>query len=390
MNFFFKEIPYSINCDWLQYSVKTKELEPELICPDGYRIEIAQGNNIFKNRAMVFTLDGRKFLTLLWCPYSKVLDQQIMTVQVANEFLYNQSITKSFEVVRKIVDCNFNAIGRFDVCCDFEINERQLNFLKHLNSGHYYVQRKGEGSVWWHEVDKEGFKKKQLHCLAFGSQKSEIKVKIYNKSREQGLLNPAKPDENGVVKEPEPEKPWIVKNWEELGMDKKAVWRIEFSLSGAGELEWNRQKISLENIESPSWLVRCFFDLYKERFITRINQGKKHDHKNDDSRVYLLSLPVDGEHLTWKEPLEDAIESKPATKLLRSMMRNLDNEVLNCSKPIFESYAKSIINLVENANLGNYFRYLFEDDVLSYFEKKYETIGEGIQTVSLPPSRFIN
>ena len=48
--------------------------------------------------------------------------------------------------------------------------------------------------------------KKQLHCLSFGSQKSEIKVKIYNKSREQGLLLPSTIDKNGVVKEPEPEK----------------------------------------------------------------------------------------------------------------------------------------------------------------------------------------
>ena len=390
MNFFFKGIPYSINCDWLQYSVKTKELEPSILCPAGYRVEIAQGNNIFKNRAMVYTLDGRKYLTLLWGPHSKVIDQQIMTVQVANEFLYNSRFSESFNVVRQIVDCSFNAVGRFDVCCDFEINETQLNFLKHLNSGHYYVQRKGEGSVWWHEETKDGFKKKLLHCLSFGSQKSEIKVKIYNKSREQGLLVPPQVSESGVVIEPEPEKPWIVANWEELGMNKKAVWRLEFSLSGAGELEWNREKIQLEHIESPSWLSRCFFDLYQERFVTRINQGQKHGHKNDDARCYLLKLPKDGEHLTWKEPLEEAIESKPATKLLRALMRNLDNELLNCSKPIFESYAKTIIELVEGANLANYFKYVYEEGYLSYFEKKYNEIGEGVVTKSLPPSRFMD
>lgn len=390
MNFFYKDSPFSINCDWCSYSVKTNELNPEIMCPDGYRVEIAQGNNIFKDRALVFTLDGRKFLTLLWNPHSKILDQQIMTIQVANEFLYSHKIAESFEVVKKIVNCSFNAVSRFDVCCDFEINDRQLNFLKHLNSGHYYVQRKGEGSVWWHEVDKDGFKKKQLHCLSFGSQKSEIKVKIYNKSREQGLLLPSTIDKNGVVKEPEPEKPWIVKNWDELHMDKKNVWRLEFSLSGAGELEWNREKIQLHHLDSYSWLMRVFFDLYNDRFICRMNQGKKHGHKNDDRRVYLLDLPKDGEHLTWKEPNEDPIESKPATKLLRAMMRNLENEVLNCSKPIFESYAKTIINLVENANLGNYFRYVFEDDVLSFFEKKYDEVGAGLVTKSLPPNRLMD
>ena len=390
MNFYYHDVPYCLNCDWLQYSVHLKSPEPDIICPDGYRIEIAQGNNIFKDRALVFDMNGHKLLTLLWNPHSKVISNLIMTVQVSNEGLYSGFISKSFDLVRSIVDCTFNAIGRLDICCDFEISDKQLKFLACLNTHHYYVQGKHEGSTWWHEINYNGLRKKQLHCLSYGSQKSEIKVKIYNKSREQGLLQPAKVDANGNELPIEPEKPWIVRNWEENHMDIKRIWRIEFSLQGAGQLEWNREKIQLEHIESWSWLSRVFFDLYQKRFVTRINYGKRHGHKNEDPRIYLLDLPADGEALTWKEPNEDFETAKPAAKLLRAMMRNLDNEMLNCSKTIFESYAKTVINLVENAHLDHYFNYLFETDVLSYFEKKYEEIGGGIVSVSLPPSRFMD
>ena len=390
MNFIFDSKPFCINCDWLQYSVKLKSPEPDIICPEGYHIEAAQGNNIFKDRALVFDLEGNKLLTLLWNPYSKVISNLIMTVQVSNKLLYQDGILSSFNLLRQIVECSFNSVGRVDICCDFEIDNKGLQFLKHLNSGHYYVERKHEGSTWWHDENINGFKKKKLHCITYGSSSSEIKVKIYNKSREQGLVGSPQFNANGEEIEPEPEKPWIVQNWEEMNMDKKQVWRIEFSLSGAGELEWNREKIQLEHIANWSWLIRVFFDLYHNRFVTRINEGRRKGHKNNDKRVWLVNLPIDGEHLTWKEPLEQDKISKPAVKLLRSMMRNLDNETLNCSRLIFESYAKSIINLVENARLGDYFRYVFEDDVLSFFEKKYEEIGQGVVSKSLPPSRFMD
>ena len=44
MNFRFHDIAYSINCDWLQYSVRAKTANPELLVPDGYRLEVTQGN----------------------------------------------------------------------------------------------------------------------------------------------------------------------------------------------------------------------------------------------------------------------------------------------------------------------------------------------------------
>lgn len=390
MFFTYGEQKFCINCDWLQYAVQTHESEPEIFCPDGYRLEICQGNNIFRNRALVFDSGGRKVLTLLWAPYSKVLNQQIMTVQVSNELIYEGFIEKSFELVQKIVPCSFNNIGRFDVCCDFEIDQDKLEFIKHLNSGHYYVERKKEGSTFWHETNNHGFIHKQLHCLSWGSKTSEIKVKLYNKSREQGLVGGTPEWLEQPEQEPEPDKPWIVNEWKEAGMDIKNVWRLEFSLSGSGQLMWNGKHISLSNIGSWSWLNRVFFDLFKTRFVTRINQARRSGHKNLDKRVWLFQLPEDGEQLKWKESKEQEKVSKPAIELLRGMMRGLENPALLASKALFVPYASTIIDIVERSGLDTYFRNCFETDVNSYFENMYNDVGLGLVHRIASPNRLMS
>ena len=379
MHFIFENNGFCLNCDWLQYSVLTDSEEPEIICPDGYRLEIAQGNNIFENRALLFNGNGEKVLTLLWKPYSSVLNKRLMTVQVANKFLYTGMIRKNFELVRQIVACSFNSVGRFDICLDFEANEDFLEAVKHLNSGHYYVQHKTEGSSWWHEVNKDNFKHKQTHCLTWGSPNSEIKVKLYHKSREQGLIG-------GDT----PEKPWIVEEWEEAHFDKKNVWRLEFSLAGAGQLRWEKQLITLEMIENESWLRRVFFSLYHKRFVCRINQGKRQGHKNNDTRIYLIKLPLDGENLTWYEAPNLKSESKPAIELLRSLMRQVDNSAVMASKLMFESYGKMICEVIENYGLENYFKAVFEKDYTDYLAELYDKSGSGVYNMNLKPSRFFD
>ena len=129
MYFTFNGSKFAINCDWLQYSVILNHTDPELRCPEGYRIELCQGTNVYQYRALVIDSAGRKELTLLWHPHSSSLNPLHMSVQVANEFLYSGKIASSLDLVKEIVDCTFNSIGRFDVCCDFEANNTTLEFI---------------------------------------------------------------------------------------------------------------------------------------------------------------------------------------------------------------------------------------------------------------------
>lgn len=379
MYFTCKSEKYCCNCDWLQFSVLTAETDPEIICPDGLRIELCQGNNIFENRALIFDGRGAKYMTLLWKPYSKVLKPNLMTVQVANEFLYlpdGIGIRWAWDDLQRIVDCTFNAIGRVDICLDFEGNGQRVEFLKHLNSGHYYVQGKHEGSVWWHEAQL----KKQLHCLTWGSQKSEIKVKIYHKSREQGITS------EGA----EPEKPWIVDEWKLAGMNAANVWRLEFSLSGAGQLRYKGQPITLDMVSSHEWILSILLELYQGRFVTRINQGRRSGHHNEDRRVYLLNLPTTKAALKWAEPLGQDHDIPAAITLLRAMMRQLDNPVIQCHRPTFETYATAILDIVQSHKLDGYFIRTYEAEPQEYFDAMWQNVGSGIKHTTPSPARLMD
>lgn len=390
MFFQYHNSKFCINCDWLQFSVKTPDVRPQLSCPPGYRLEINQGNNVFKHRAILFDHHGNKYLTLLWEPYSRVLDDKIMTVQVANQLLYTGEIPHALRLLQAIVPCEFNSIGRVDVCCDFEIDDQKLDFIKHLNSGHYYAERKKEGSTFWHEVKDGVFPKKQLHCLSWGSKSTEIKVKLYNKSREQGLIGGESIDVEGVIHEPDPEKPWIVNEWQKNSMDAKSIWRLEFSLSGAGQLRYNDKPITLENIIDLNWLVGVFVDLYHTRFVTRINQGRRQGHKNLDKRVYLIDLPTDGNHLAWNESNVDQEEVAPAITLLRTLMNNIDSPVVLCSRANFDRYVDTIMQIVASGNLYGYFCRTFNESPQAYFEHMLESVGEGISERIVSPSKYFN
>lgn len=382
MFFKYHDSKFCVNCDWLSFSVHLREPEPEIMCPDGLRIELCQGNNVFEHRAMIFDGRGAKYMTLLWKPYSKVLPANLMTCQLANEFLYlpaGQGIKWAYEDLQRIVNCTFNAVGRIDICIDWEATDNRLEFLKHLNSGHYYAQHKSEGSTWWHEVSNGDYKHKQLHCLTWGSPKSEIKVKIYHKSREQGLIN-------GDT----PEKPWIVEEWKQNGMDIRNIWRLEFSMQGAGQLRYKGQSIQLANIQDEFWLLNVLCELYDNRFVTRINQGKRNGHKNLDQRVYLFQLPPRAAGLKWAEPKGKDYELPASITLLRSLMRQVDNPVVMASRPMFEEYAYMIIHLVEAHKLDGYFRRTYQDECRAYFDSMWDNVGQGIRQTTPSPARLMD
>lgn len=306
-----------------------------------------------------------------------------MTVQVANEYLYldgGAGVLWSFEDLQKIVECTFNAIGRVDICCDFEGSEKRTQFINNLNSGHYYAQHKSEGSTWWHEVgDTQKASKKQLHCLTWGSQKSEIKVKLYHKSREQGLIS-----------SDDAEKPWIVQQWKLNNMDIHNVWRLEFSLTGAGQLRWKGQPLTLENVADEEWLLNVFCELYNSRFVTRINQGRRNGHHNNDKRVFLFQMPKRAAGLKWADLKGKDYELPAAITLLRSMMRQIDNPAVMSNKLTFNDYASTILNIIDNHKLHGYFVRTYERDPSQYFNELWENVGQGLRKTTLSPALLMD
>lgn len=370
-----------INCDWLQYSVMLADDEPEFICPDGFRIEFLQGNNIFRHRALIFDEQGRKWLTLLWNPFSSLLNKRLMTVQVANILLYYDGISVSFSKLQEIVNCSFNSCGRIDVCCDFVASESQLESIKHLNSGHYYVQGKSEGANWWHATSVTAgnrvYRRNQNHCLNWGKSTSDIKVKLYHKSREQGMLDPNS----------EPDKPYIVELWRNAGWDVTGVWRLEFSLSGSGKLRWDGEIIDLAKVRSHSWLQSVFYNLYGRRFVVRENQGRRDGHKNLDPLRTFLSLPSDGSVLSRSLGALSSAPASDAVILLRKLMSQLHSPAVMASSDACIGLCNAIATIVDVHHLRSYFSGHFGDDVVPYLQRVIDESGEGCFNVDGHPNK---
>lgn len=371
---------YCINCDWLAFSVKMNEREPELQCPEGYRLELLQGNNIYRNRFVLYDADGRKCLTALWSPYSSVLDATIMTVQAANWMLYSVSASYIMDLLLQIIDCEFNSVGRVDICCDFEMTQQRMEVLKHLNSGHYYIQGKKEGSVWWHSFDKEGdgFVHRDLHCLSWGSKKSEIKWKVYFKSREIGLV-----DSKGA----DCEKPYIRDEWIGADFDIMNVWRCEVSLSGASCLRYGDRKIGLDDCLSGAWLAQVFSDMMASRFVVRMNQGRRDGHKNKDKRIEFLPMNWEGAHLSWARS-RDVPVCSDGVALLRRLMAGLENPVAKINTNVFEAMASAIYDVVREQRLEHYFERKFGSDVVTYLQSMGDDVGAGTYIGVDAPSKF--
>lgn len=370
-----------INCDWLQYSVMLSEDNPEFLCPEGYRIELLQGNNIFRYRALVFDGLGRKWLTLLWSPYSSVLNRRIMTVQVANFLLYYAGVNESYRLLKSIVDCHFNSCGRVDVCADFPMTVDKLETLRHLNSGHYYVQGKSEGSAWWHSVkernDDREWNRNQFHCLSWGSKCSDIKVKCYHKSREINAT-----EING-----ECEKPYIREQWKLAGWDISNVWRLEFSLSGTGKLQWKNEVIDLQKVSSSDWLRHVFYSLYGSRFVVRVNQGRRAGHKNLDQVRDFLLLPPEGDVLTRSLGVMDGKTCAESVKLLRKLMSQLNSPAVMSNMAICQSLVTSVATVVEQNGLTGYFLSKFGMPYVDYLQDVLDRAGEGLVEVDGDPRK---
>ena len=359
---------YVVNCDWLQYSVTLVDGDSsEFCCPDDCRIEFLVGNNIFRQRVVIYRVsDGCKLMTLLFQPYSRILNPFIMTVQINNYCLYASGIAACNRLLNEIVPVAFNSMGRIDVCLDFVAGSYEMSFIRKLWHGDIYVQRKNEGSNFWHKTDSAGANR-FVHCLSWGSKTSEIKVKLYNKSRELGVS----------VDNPMGDKPYIVEQWIQNDMDTANVWRLEFSICSSGSLLVNGQAISLENMRDGMWLWELWKQLYNDRFICRKNEGKSAGHHNDDTRVSLLYVPESDNELEWRAGTEDNMPHSEVITLLRKAMETLSLEPVRTSKSIFGSYANVILTLCQSKKIRNYFMATWERSPEVILAEMADDIGVG-------------
>lgn len=376
-----------VNVDWLSYSVRLADAMPELICPEGYRMEVLQGNNIYKNRFILRDCTGEKVVTCMWCPYSSVLDKNVATVQVANSWLYlPYGIEHCHDIMCQCWDCAYNGCSRVDICCDFVANDRRMRLIRKLQTGGVYIAKKREGSTFWHERLVGERKVRECHCFSWGSKKTEIKCKLYNKSREVGLVT-----KDGKIPETV-EKQYIVDSWRKAGFDILRVWRLEFSLQGAGQLRWDGKVIDIADVGGDTWALYMYASLYQSRFDMRYNDGRRTVKHNDDRQIDFLLLKewtVEGCTINWQEYNHD--EPTPDAEsitTIRKLMLQLESPAATSNTAVFDAIANAVGVILQEGKFRAYFDRCFGKPFDVYMAEKRAETGEGIIHVSDAPSKF--
>lgn len=367
MNIIYKSKKYCINYDWCSFSVKLDNPYAQLNAPQGYRLELYDGNNVYKHRAILLDTLGKKIFTILWFPHSSILNERIASVQISNECLYAREEQQCLELLYRTVPCVFNSFSRIDIAIDFEMSNRLMSITRKLHNGAMYVEGKQNGADWWHEGIYKGKKQKVPHCLNWGATSSKIKVKLYNKSREQN-----QDIENGVA-----EKQYIVNKWEVLEMDKTKVWRLEFSIQGTGAMEWDKRPIEWKHYLSSEWLWDVLCTLYTSRFVIRKKMGKKKGHHNDDEKVAFLNLPSQLPKL--KPKINDvSCECNAMVSALRRMMKELEEPTTMANDVIFSRVVDTISTILNEGNLHAYFNKITGGGLNEYVCKLYSSVGSGV------------
>lgn len=370
---------YLISSDWLSFSVKLNNEYTEPTAPKGYRLELYDGNNIFKKRAILFDDIGRKLFTLLWCPYSSVLDSRIATCQISNECLYYGEELFNLNLLYKTIPCVFNSFSRIDFAIDFETNNNIMATIRKLYNGSYYVQGKQQGSIWWHNSTFRGERSRVPHCLNWGGSESKIKVKLYNKSREQN-------QDKEFEKDRIADKEYIVNKWRMAGFDVAKVWRLEFSFTSTGTMLWNNELIDWDKYMSNEWRWNVVLAMYTKRFIVRQNQGKRSGHKNEDKIVKFLNLPKNEcDRIKYIER-EEKKECNSMISAIRRIANEMTRETAVCNDDIFASLADTLYTMVRVGRLDNYFVKTFGCDVNEWIQQQYISVGSGVIKQDLKPS----
>jgi len=237
--------------------------------PDDYEVETLSGNNIFQERR-IFRYRGSKLLTVLSKPKStRFLHQNLHLLEVGNRWLYDFCDLRGL-LTAFYPDFIFSNLSRVDICCDFKASKTQMDVIRGLGDGSLYIGGKSRGRVDFEEgVSRRPF------CFNFGSIESEVKWKLYNKTKEINATSV------------ECTKPWIRAKWRNAGMGDAGIWRCELSFHPSRFTNDLGMSIGPWDIYATELLGHFWMELYRRRFIVK---KRGHSRRSNDEVVPFIDV----------------------------------------------------------------------------------------------------
>lgn len=372
-----------ISLDWLQWSgyligAGRNDL-PEMECPDSYRIELLDGNNVFKYRAVLYDCLGRKMITMLWKPKSPLIQYNIITFQVANYWFYQvEDIQRVIHLSEQVFIYQFATMTRLDICCDFEMKKQQRRYVLGIYHHNIVCTNKLEGNMWWHKTEGEDFP----HDFNFGSFKSSVRWKLYNKSHELKV---------GTEVE---DKPYIIDRWKENGMDKTKIWRLEVSVTDFSKLwirntpqgiiwgtstdgtrlpkdiKYTARFMDLNDINDVT-IYQLYCDLYDKRFQLR---KVKHTRHCNDVRVHLIEL--EKHKITCPNEKKDTVHIDNST--MHALIKVIETDGAKMNVKMLDAACDALFYYVKFNRLDGLFAATKGQELDAWIKEKRALVGAGI------------
>lgn len=255
-----------ITCDWFSFSIHSYYKPAAL--PHDFEEEVQSGTNVFKRRA-IYSYRGAKVLTALSLPKSKILPQDIILIEVANRWLYDMCELENI-LQTMWPYYQFSNMSRVDLAADFIADEHTMETIKRLSTGQYYVNGKKLGSMFF-----EDGKQRAAYDMNFGSVRSDVKWKLYNKTKEIGATTC------------HCSKPWITAWWRSNGLPLDNIWRLEVSYHGEKFCDRNGNRVGLADLYNVTMLRLIFAEFYKHRFVIK---ERGHTRRVNDKVVPFLNI----------------------------------------------------------------------------------------------------
>ena len=226
-----------VNIDWLEVFCSENALcSPEYFRSRGYNVNIRPYGT--PQYSMMFTIQDeakRDVIEIRRNPYSLksqggIFNENDCHIRLSNRTCYCPDPIGYLR--RFLLDHGYRLklISRIDICLDFETFDNDMSpgffvseymrgaFLKLHQSRLHSYGSDYEVSLAAHGNDT--IKTKVWNSLSWGSKKSSVTTKMYNKSLEMRQKK---------------KKHYIINKWEKAGLrpDVNDIWRVEFSLSSA-------------------------------------------------------------------------------------------------------------------------------------------------------------
>ena len=226
-----------VNIDWLEVFCSENTLcTPEYFMSRGYSVKLRPYGT--PQYSMMFSIQDeakRDIIEIRRCPYSLksqggIFNENDCHIRLSNRTCYCPDPIGYLR--RFLLDHGYRLklISRIDICLDFATFDNGMSpeffvseymrgaFLKLHQSRLHSYGSDYEVSLAAHGNDT--IKTKVWNSLSWGSKKSSITTKMYNKSLEMRQKK---------------KKHYIINKWEKAGLrpDENDIWRIEFSLSSA-------------------------------------------------------------------------------------------------------------------------------------------------------------